>query len=108
MEFLKFAKVRVNYQNTTIKEITQYQLEKIKKFFKLLQTGTYVTSFSDSYFQNLILVPQLKFVKYPKQKTFIKRVYLVEKLFFDKYSFFMKVFCSVSIEKKFLDFHSHF
>jgi hypothetical protein len=51
-----------------VKSTNHYQLEKIKKFLQQLQSGLYLTSFSDARFQSLVIVPQIKFEKCPKQK----------------------------------------
>lgn len=97
-DFLKF-------QNPNIKDTNNYQLGKIKKFFKKLQTEGFVTSFSDNHFRSLVLIPQVKLDKCPKQKFWIGRVWLVEELFYYNYPFFLpkffQVFSSVNIEKEF-------
>jgi hypothetical protein len=114
-DFLKF-------QNPTSQEITPDQLDKIKQFFQKLQTGTYVTSFLNTYFQSLILVPQLKLLKCRRQKTVLAEIFLVEELFGYRYPVslprfspqklsqeelevqgkFVQVFSSLTIEKEFL------
>ena len=48
-DFLKFQDPSVKYTN-------RYRLGKIKEFFHQLQSGLYVTSFSDSKFQSLVVV----------------------------------------------------
>jgi hypothetical protein len=108
-------------QNTTVKSTNYYQLGKIKKFFKKIQTGVLLTSFSDTSFQSLVSIPQVKLEKCPSQKFWIGRVSLAEELFYYKYPFFLpdffkqkitkdelevqvkfiQVFSSVSIEKEF-------
>jgi len=50
----------LQFQN---KSNNQYQLVKVKNFFKQLQTGTLITSFSDSHFQSLAAVPLVKITK---------------------------------------------
>ena len=114
-DFLKF-------QNPTNQEITLDQLDKIKQFFQKLQTGTYVTSFLTTYFQSLILVPQLKLLKCRREKTVLAEIFLVEELFGYRYPVslpyfspqklsqeelevqgkFVQVFSSLTIEKEFL------
>ena len=103
------------------KSNNQYQLAKIKNFLKELQTGILLTSFSDTHFQSLVAIPQVKLEKCPKQKYWIGRVWLVEELFYYTYTFylpnffqqklakdelevqfkFIQVFHSLSIEKEF-------
>lgn len=73
-------------QNSEVKSITHYQLGKIKDFFEKLQTGLFVTSFSDQYFQSLVVLPQVPFEKDSKLKCWIGKVWVVEKLFFYQYT----------------------
>jgi len=114
-DFLKF-------QDPMIKSTNHYQLEKIKKFFKKLQKGAFLTSFSDTSFQSLVAMPQVKLEKCSKQKCWIGKVCLVEELFYYKYPFCLpdffqqkltkhefevrvkvfKTFSSINIEKVFL------
>jgi len=114
-DFLKF-------QNPNVKSTNYYQLGKIKKFFKELQTGVLLTSFSDTHFQSLVSIPQVKLEKCPQQKFWIGRVWLVEELFYYNYPFslpnffqqkltkdelevrikFIEVFSSVNVEKIFI------
>lgn len=47
----------LEFQDPSVKRTNRYRLRKIKEFFQQLQTGLYVTSFSDSKFQSLVLVP---------------------------------------------------
>ena len=111
----------LEFQNPMVKSNNHYQLEKIKKFLKQLQTGVFLTSFDDIHFQSLVAIPQVKLEKCPKQKYWIGRVWLVEELFYYTYPFylpnffqqnlakdelevrfkFIQVFHSLSIEKEF-------
>lgn len=43
----------LEFQNPMVKSNNHYQLEKIKKFLKQLQTGVFLTSFNDIHFQSL-------------------------------------------------------
>lgn len=115
----------LEFQDPSVKPNNRYRLRKIKEFFQQLQAGLYVTSFSDTRFQSLVIVPQVKFEKCPKQKFLIGKVWLVlvEELFFYNYPFYIanffqqkltkhelevrfklfQVFSSVSIEKEIKD-----
>jgi hypothetical protein len=77
----------LEFQDPTIKPRNHYQLEKIKKFFKKLQKEVLSTSFSDTSFQSLVAMPQIKLEKCSKQKCWIGTVCLVEELFYYKYPF---------------------
>ena len=112
----------LEFQNPTIKPNNHYQLEKIKKFFKKLQKGAFLTFFSDTSFQSLVVMPQVKLEKCSKQKCWIGKVCLVEELFYYEYPFCLpdffqqkltkhqfevrvkvfKTFSSINIEKVFL------
>ena len=74
----------LQFQN---KSNNQYQLVKVKNFFKQLQTGTLITSFSDSHFQSLAAVPLVKFTKV--QKFWVGRVWLSQELFYYQYPFYL-------------------
>ena len=111
----------LEFQNPMVKSTNHYQLEKIKNFLQQLQTEVFLTSFDDTYFQSLVVIPQVKLHKCPKQKYWIGRVWLVQELFYYSYPFylpnffkqkltkdelevrvkFIQVFHSISIEKKF-------
>ena len=67
------------------KSKNQYQLVKTKHFFKKLQTGILLTSFSDVHFQSLVAVPLVTFNKV--QKFWVGRVWLSQELFYHKYPF---------------------
>ena len=69
------------------KSKNQYQLVKVKKFLKVLQTGILLTSFSDTYFQSLVTVPLVRFHKY--QKFWIGKVWLAQELFYYDYPFYL-------------------
>jgi hypothetical protein len=60
----------LEFQDPSGKHTNRYRLGKIKEFFQQLQSGLYVTSFSDARFQSLVIVPQIKFEKCPKAKIF--------------------------------------
>jgi hypothetical protein len=112
----------LEFQNPTVKSTNHYQLEKTKQFLQQLQTGVFLTSFDDIYFQSLVAVPQIKLEKSPKHKFWIARVWLVDELFYYSYLFylpnlfqqkltkdelevrvkFVQVFSSVNTEKVFL------
>jgi len=110
----------LQFQN---KSNNQYQLVKVKNFFKELQTGILLTSFSDIHFihfQSLVAVPLVKFTKF--QKFWVGRVWVAQELFYYKYPFYLpdlfqqklkkdefevqvqvfKIFSSEKIEKVFL------
>lgn len=111
----------LEFQNPMVTSTNHYQLKKIKNFLQQLQTGLFLTSFGDTYFQSLVAIPQVKLNKCPKQKYWIGRVWLVEEFFYHSYPFylpdffqqkltkdefqvrfkFFQVFHSVSIEKEF-------
>jgi hypothetical protein len=113
-DFLKF-------QNPLVKSSNHYQLDKIKIFFYELQSGAFLTSFTDVSFQSLATIPQVRLEKCPRRKFWIVRVWLVNDLFHYKYPFslpnffrkkltkhelevavkFIKVFNSPSIQKDF-------
>jgi hypothetical protein len=69
------------------KSNNQYQLVKVKQFFKKLQTGILMTSFSDIHFQSLVAVPLVKFNKV--QKFWVGQVWLAQELFYYKYPFYL-------------------
>lgn len=78
----------LQFQNPVVKSTNHYQLEKVKNFLQQLQTGVFLTSFDDTYFQSLVAIPQVKFEKCPKQKCWIGKVSLVEELFSYTYPFY--------------------
>jgi hypothetical protein len=108
-DFLKF-------QNPLVKSNNHYQLEKIKEFFHHLQSGAFLTSFTDISFQSLATIPQVKL-----EKCLQKKVWLVDELFYHNYPFsflnffqkkltkyelevgvkFIQTFNSISVEKDF-------
>ena len=79
----------LEFQDPSVKRTNRYRLRKIKEFFQQLQTRLHVTSFSDSRFQSLVLVPQIQFEKCSKQKFLIAKVWLVEELFYYNYPFYL-------------------
>ena len=109
----------IQFVHPNIKPTNYYQFKKAKKFFLDLQKATYVTSFSDSYFQSLVVVPHVKFEKC--QKLLVGKVTIVEELFYYNYPFLLpdlfrqritkyefdvrfkvlQVFSSVNIQKEF-------
>jgi len=108
-DFLQFQNKNENY----------YQLLQIKSFFEQLQTGIFLTSFSDTFFQSLVAVPLVRFDKI--NKFWVAKVWLVEELFYYSYPFllpnffktklgkdqsevrvkFIRVFSSMNVEKRF-------
>jgi hypothetical protein len=102
------------------KSNNQYQLVKVKKFLKELQTGILLTSFSDTHFQSLVAVPFVKLTKF--QKFWVGRIWVAQELFYYNYPFYLpdlfkqklkkdkfevqvqvfKIFSSENIEKVFL------
>jgi len=58
----------LEFKDPTIKPTNQCQLEKIKEFLKKLQKGVLSISFSDTSFQSLVAMPQVKLEKRSKQK----------------------------------------
>ena len=77
----------LEFQNPTVKPTNYYQLQKIKNFLQQLQTGVFLSSFDDTYFQSLVAIPQVKLEKSLKQKYWIARVWLLEELFYYEYPF---------------------
>lgn len=112
----------LEFQDPNTKLSNYYQLNKLKEFFSQLQAGLYVTSFSDTYYQSLVIVPQVQFEKCPDRKLLLVKVWLVEELFYHNYPFyfpnffqkklknyqlevafkFYQIFTSIDIEKEFL------
>lgn len=110
----------LQFQDPTFKPTNRYRVTKIKEFFQQLQTGVYLTAFSDARFQSLVLVPKVEFEKCPTHKFLIAKVWLVEELFYYNYPFYLpnifqqkvtkyelevrfklfQVFTSVSLEKE--------
>lgn len=72
----------LEFQNPMVTSTNHYQLEKIKNFLQQLQTGLFITSFNDTYFQSLVAIPQVRLNKCPKQKYWIGKVWLVEEFFY--------------------------
>ena len=64
-----------------------------------LNDRTFLTSFSDTSFQSLVLVPQVKLEKCPQQKFWIGRVCLVEEFFYYNYPFSLPNFFQQKLEK---------
>ena len=46
----------LKFQDPNVKSTNQYRLSKIKEFFQQLQSGLFITSFSDNRFQSLVTV----------------------------------------------------
>jgi hypothetical protein len=110
----------LEFQDPTVKPTNQYRLDKIKEFFQQLQSGLFVTSFSDASFQSLVAVPQVQFEKSSGNNFMLGKVWLIEELFHYKYPFylpnlfqqklskhellvrvkFLQIFSSVNIEKE--------
>jgi hypothetical protein len=80
------------------KSNNQYQLVKVKNFFKFLQTGILLTSFSDIHFQSLVAVPLVKFPKF--QKFWVGRVWVAQELFYYKYPFHLPDFFQQKLKKE--------
>jgi len=91
-DFLKF-------QDPSVKPTNYYRLGKNKEFFQQLQSGLYVTSFVDHSFQSLVIVPQVRFEKCPKEKCLITKVWLVEELFYYDYPFYLPNFFQQKLTK---------
>ena len=79
------------------KSNNQYQLEKVKHFFKELQTGILLNSFSDIHFQSLVAVPLVSFTKI--QKFWVGRIWLADELFYYKYPFYLPVLFHQKLKK---------
>ena len=79
------------------KSNNQYQLVKVKNFFKELQTGTFIASFSYIHFQSLAAVPVVKFTKV--QKFWVGRVWLSQELFYYKYPFYLPNLFQTKLKK---------
>ena len=79
------------------KSNNQYQLAKVKHFFKELQTGILITAFSDIHFQSLVAVPLVSFTKV--QKFWVGRVWLAQELFYYKYPFHLPDFFQQKLKK---------
>lgn len=111
----------IKYQDPSVKPTNRYRLRKIREFFQQLQAGLYVTSFSDLKFQSLVLVPKVQIDRCPKHKYWVRKIWLVEELFYYNYPFylpdlfkqkltkdefevlfkFIQIFQSVNIEKEY-------
>ena len=111
----------LKFQNPTIKSTNYYKLKKVRLFFEELQNGTFITSFSHTEFQRLVVIPKVKIIKSKKLKCWMATIWLVEDLFHYKYPFLfpdlfrrktskdefdvifevVKIYSSVSMEKEF-------
>jgi hypothetical protein len=89
----------LEFQDPSVKNTNRYRLGKIKEFFQQLQSGLYVTSLSNARFQSLVIVPQIKFEKCPKQKFLIAKVWLVEELFYYNYPYYLPNFFQQKLTK---------
>ena len=87
------------------KSNNQYQLVKTKHFFKKLQTGILLTSFSDVHFQSLAAVPLLTFNKV--QKFWVGRVWLSQEFFYHKYPFKLPDLFKHKLNKYQLEVRAH-
>jgi len=112
----------INYQDPTTSLTNRYQLQKTKDFFRQLQTGVLITSFSNTSYQSLIGIPRVTFERSSKHKYLIRNVWFVDALFRYQYPFhlpnffqhkltkdqfrvrfmFFQIFNYVSSEKEFL------
>jgi hypothetical protein len=113
-DFLKF-------QEPTVQVGSQYKVQKLKKFFKELQTDFLLSMFRDYTFQKLISVPKVEFWK---DYHWMVKVWIVDELFYYNYPFafpdmfhgnisktkfavqfeIIRVFSSLGFEKRF-DIH---
>lgn len=84
----------LEFQN---KSNNPYQVRKVKEFFEEVQTGIFLTSFSDKHFQSLAAIPLVKFERI--QKFWIGRVWLAEELFYYKYPFLLPDFFNTKLTK---------
>ena len=82
----------LTFQNPTFKSTNYYQLRKLLNFLIELQTGALTTSFTDTKFQSLTIIPKVKLTKCKKQKCWIGRVWLVEELYSYNYPFLIPDF----------------
>nr|WPV76514.1 hypothetical protein [Naviculales sp.] len=85
------------------KSKNQYQLVKVKKFLKELQTGILLTSFTDTHFQSLVAVPLVRFNKF--QKFWVGQVWLDQELFYYKYPFYLPDFFQHKLTKDEFEVH---
>jgi len=79
------------------KPTTNYQLTKTKDFFEELQTDILITSFSSKFYQSLVAVPLVRFNKI--NKFWVVKVWLVDKLFYYQYPFFLPNFFNTKLTK---------
>lgn len=111
----------LKFQNPSVKTTSYYKLKKARLFFAEVQNGTFLTSFSNTEFQRLVAIPKVKIAKSKKLKCWVAKIWLVEDLFHYKCPFalpdifrrkiskdefditfeVLKIYSSVSIEKKF-------
>lgn len=77
----------IQFQNNNDEIPSQYQYQKVLKYFQDLQLGLHVTKFKDINYRSLTLIPQVQFKKY--QRFTIAKVWLVEELFYYKYPFYL-------------------
>ena len=112
----------LKFQDPTIKSTNYYKLKKARLFFEELQNRTFLMSFSNTKFQRLVSIPKVKIFKSKKLKCWMATIWLVQDLFHYKYPFLLpdlfrckiskdefdvafevlKIYSSVSLEKKFL------
>lgn len=76
-DFLYFENSSANYST--------YRFKRLKNFIENLQTNFIIQKFSDSYFQSLVSIPKVEFIKSKNQ--IIAQVWIVEDLFYYTYPF---------------------
>jgi len=90
-------------QDPNLKLTNQYQLGKLKEFFQKLQTGLYVAPFNDDNFQSLVVIPQVKFERCPREKYLMANVRVVEDLFYYQHPFILPDFFQQKLTKSELE-----
>ncbi len=89
----------LKFENPPAKSINYYQLKKVRQFFEELQDETFITSFSRTEFQRLVIIPKFKITKSKKLKCWIRRVWLVEELFSYNYPFLLPDFLDKKLQR---------
>lgn len=85
-DFVKICESHFNFKNE------YYKLEKTRDYLLELQTNLHITSFSDSYFRNIISIPKLELFKCKKSRSWKARVFVIEELFSYQYPFVLPDF----------------
>jgi hypothetical protein len=86
-DFLKFQDETYSY----------YKFKKLKEFFDNLQTNFIIQKFSDSYFQSLVSVPKVEFLK--EKRSVITKIWIVDDLFYYQYPFSFPDFKTTNLGK---------